>query len=1498
VPLVLACSLLSSCGAGVVAVVASSGSSGGGTTPALDSFVVESPKVPRARLRLDASQAVRVGLFYDFGQGERPMSTLRDALLNEIDGNEVDLTASEVLLDWDFAAEPGGTAGFTPGVRLMAKRGGAVISGGELTLGLGNDAPEVLSIDEIDVDPDEGEASGTTGIELTVSDTSDDVVSVQVEFDIAGDVPDAGWQLARQDLLDPADPTPMFGIDHVQVASGGTQLAFHWDTDFDLKDLERDVRLRFTATDFDELDEEVDSGQPVESTVFRVDNNAPPIVQLQNDAVIANPDERRGIPIPFRVIDEEGDLVEVIFQWRHEGEEFPSLDRDGDGEIENAEVDEILADKELREQFHVCTPYPHSAQGRVVPIDEDEVRLPELASHESWILASGIVGKTLELLRPSSIPAPITPTWRSNPLVSPIAALPVGDGLTALVLDVPGNGRLREIELANGEIVREIATLSPGIPSAMAFERRERAVLVALDDAGTWRIERVELASGAITALVDSDGTEPAPVRGIASLGTNAAVFTAGTSLFHVDYRDPLAPQLGRLLTDLATPWGVVVDPLSPNRIYVSERDASRVLAIQLDSHGRVPVVVKTADMQLGTLEAPSAIALERHGSRILIVTNAPGGNRQLLGLDPGATGESRTFAIGTPTAAEVASVISGSDRLRLLCVPDANELLVAGGVEQQRTIAARSSSSQSVSVGVVLDPLPATGQPWRIRAEPLPLRARTTGAASRFLWDSTDAPGSALLRATARDDELGPAADGAAPKRVRASLDVDPLRLGPGLIDRAISVAAGDLDGDGDLDLVSANSNSNNLTIFFQLAPGTFDPVPLVLGGPGTTDGPGTVRVADLDGDADLDIVSGNGGSRNLTVFFQVSPGNFGATPQTLGGPEVTNVPASIAAADLDDDGDVDLVSANQNSNDLTLFFQQAPGIFGNPLALGGTGVTDLLSGLTAADLDGDGDMDLVSANQNGDDLTVFFQQLPGSFGNPLDLGGTGVTDRPSGVTAADLDADGDLDLVAANLGDFSTGEGKNLTVFFQLSPGSFATDPLELGLPGRLDTFLSVEAADLDGDDDLDLVAVDAQASNLVVFPQLYSGSFSQKPFVIGGPETTNSATVKAVDLDGNGSLDLVSPNGTELTVFLQRFRDLARTPVPVGGVGTLRTPTGVAAADLDGDADLDLVSANEFGRNLTVFFQESAGFAISPLVLGRPTSGFRPISVMAPDLDGDGDLDLTSGTIGGSLNVFFQLSPGNYSDSPLVLISDGGSVSPNSIAAEDLDHDGDLDLITPSADAVSIFHQVSPGNFAADPLVLGGTGTTTGPRAVAAADLDADGSVDIVSANTEGDNLAVFFQISGKFATAVSLGGPATTGFPISVAVADLDGDGALDLTSANANGGNLTVFYQSTTRTFGASPLVLGSTVPFSVAAADLDGDGDQDLASANLTEDNVTVFIQLSPRRFALAPLALGGSGTMNDSKSVVASDLDGDGETDLVSANSLSNNLSVFWAGR
>jgi hypothetical protein len=185
----------------------------------------------------------------------------------------------------------------------------------------------------------------------------------------------------------------------------------------------------------------------------------------------------------------------------------------------------------------------------------------------------------------------------------------------------------------------------------------------------------------------------------------------------------------------------------------------------------------------------------------------------------------------------------------------------------------------------------------------------------------------------------------------------------------------AADLDGDGDQDLVSANEFGDNLTVFFQLSPGSFGATPLTLGGPGTTYGPLSVAAADLDGDGNQDLVSANRNGNNLTVFFQLSPGSFGAAPHTLGGFPTTESPVSVAAADLDGDGDQDLVSANLFGDNLTVFLQLSPRSFAaSPLTLGGSASTNGPVSVAVADIDGDGDQDLVSANSHGFDLTVFF--------------------------------------------------------------------------------------------------------------------------------------------------------------------------------------------------------------------------------------------------------------------------------------------------------------------------------------------------------------------------------------------------------------------------------------------------------------------------------------------------------------------------------------------
>jgi hypothetical protein len=437
-----------------------------------------------------------------------------------------------------------------------------------------------------------------------------------------------------------------------------------------------------------------------------------------------------------------------------------------------------------------------------------------------------------------------------------------------------------------------------------------------------------------------------------------------------------------------------------------------------------------------------------------------------------------------------------------------------------------------------------------------------------------------------------------------------------------------------------------------------------------------------------------------------------------------------------------------------------------------------------------------------------------------------------------------------------------------------------------------------DIDADGDLDLIRTAGLSGWVVVLPQLLPGRFAEAPFVLGDRGNTGDArAVAIVDLDGNGDLDLVRSGNGGLSVHLQPFHGPSGAAVVVGR-GTQSRPRSVAAGDLDGDGDLDLVSANEFGHNLTAFLQGNPGsFGTDPLVIGGIESTPFVRSVAAVDLDGDGDLDLASMTESGGLVVFDQTAPQSFADVPLIIETGPGL----SAEVADLDGDGDQDLVATTDAGLQVFSQLSPGSFAVPSSVLGHSAGW--PGRVAAADLDADGDLDLVTQNDEFDHLTVSFQDSpGNFgAVPLILGGAGMVG-PLSVGAGDLDGDGDLDLASANGESGNLTVFFQSSPGSFATLPLVVGgpgtTVLPFSLALSDLDGDGDQDLVSANVGSNDLTVFLQLAPGTFGTTPLALGLPDTTVVPVWVVAADLDGDGDQDLASANQDGNSLALFFGGR
>ena len=338
---------------------------------------------------------------------------------------------------------------------------------------------------------------------------------------------------------------------------------------------------------------------------------------------------------------------------------------------------------------------------------------------------------------------------------------------------------------------------------------------------------------------------------------------------------------------------------------------------------------------------------------------------------------------------------------------------------------------------------------------------------------------------------------------------------------------------------------------------------------------------------------------------------------------------------------------------------------------------------------------------------------------------------------------------------------------------------------------------------------------------------------------------------------------------------------------GVGS--DPNSVAVADVNGDGKVDLICANYYGNSLTVLTNNGGGGFVQS---GTYTSvGSSPISVTAADVNGDGKMDLIC--MGSTLTVLTNNGTGGF------VLSGQYPVGASSVTAADVNGDGKVDLICANwgssgqGNTLTVLTNNGSGGF-----VLAGTYTVgNGPYSVAAADVNGDGKMDLICANSSGNTLSVLTNNgSGGF----GLAGTYTVGSgPAFVAAADVNGDGKVDLICANWGGGGgntLTVLTNNGSGGFGlASTLTVGSG-PRCVATADVNGNGRVDLISANIYGNSLSVLTNNGSGGFVLATNLSG----FNAPNCVTAADINGDGKVDLIVANggnmtlSLLTNATVF----
>jgi hypothetical protein len=350
---------------------------------------------------------------------------------------------------------------------------------------------------------------------------------------------------------------------------------------------------------------------------------------------------------------------------------------------------------------------------------------------------------------------------------------------------------------------------------------------------------------------------------------------------------------------------------------------------------------------------------------------------------------------------------------------------------------------------------------------------------------------------------------------------------------------------------------------------------------------------------------------------------------------------------------------------------------------------------------------------------------------GSPVNVG------RGSGtLLLADINGDGRKDLLANHL------QSKRLTIHFGDGRGGFtASSPLDFDFDpaGPL-------LVDFNKDGHLDLAVTQGARDVVHVFKGSGKGTFERTATyaVTGAAEPYNKRTMHAVDVNGDGHVDLVTANGRRRNTIGILFGNGRGgfTQGPEVPVDEGRDGYSVAFGDLNGDRHLDVVSTGRVGFDdrgpgrIMVHFGNGQGqFARSPQSPFETTRG--PRATWLHDFNNDRRPDLAVLNVSGQLSIYLNDGAGKLAGGPPPFELGVETYFP---VIDDVNGDGAADLVLPNVKSVAVFLR-NGANFIPAP----GSPFAAGPGSYAAAvgDVNGDGKPDVIASSFEGDAVAVLLR-----------------------------------------------------------------------------------------------------------------------------------------------------------
>jgi hypothetical protein len=351
-----------------------------------------------------------------------------------------------------------------------------------------------------------------------------------------------------------------------------------------------------------------------------------------------------------------------------------------------------------------------------------------------------------------------------------------------------------------------------------------------------------------------------------------------------------------------------------------------------------------------------------------------------------------------------------------------------------------------------------------------------------------------------------------------------------------------------------------------------------------------------------------------------------------------------AIFTGDLNGDGHLDLVAANEQDNSLSVFINDGHGVFSDLASLNTAFITGFYpTGGNVVDVNHDGILDVVTADYHGDSVSVLLGTGTGTLGAKVSYP-TLVGGETSNLSFGDLNGDGNVDVVAANPStriDMPDGPpAGSISVFLGHADGTFAPAiPTPVGLKGSSHPY-STAIADFDGDGIPDVAVGDLVNGPITV--KLGNGDGTFQPEVPYSARASGPFIIIAADINRDGNLDLVTANrgSDNISVLLGRGDGTFKKAMTADtGKGT--NPYSLAVADFNLDGVPDVITGNYLTGTATILLGIGDG-SFEKAIDAGPTATANQITygVVAGDFNGDGKPDFATANPGNN-DVAIKLS-----------------------------------------------------------------------------------------------------------------------------------------------------------------------------------------------------------------------------------------------------------------